>query len=178
MLSQTVCCAGRVAAHEDLDTFDVLLWDLTEREVKHCLVILGCVRARVPRPPYHTQRLSGLIGVGLKWVKPEPALVVVGSLLLSGCTVMSVAFTSIVKDSGAPCCQKRSRACACALRSASSMPGSRAIFSISRYVVESEATMPNSASWSRTLPMSDTHSPPSASITTRSRITRLGSWPR
>ena len=47
-----------------------------------------------------------------------------------------------------------------------------------RNAVESEATAPNSGSCSRTAPRSETHSPPSASITARSRITLPGSWPR
>jgi hypothetical protein len=44
-----------------------------------------------------------------------------------------------------------------------------------RNAVESDATAPNNGSCSRTAPRSETHSPPSASITARSRITRPGS---
>lgn len=93
--------------------------------------------------------------------------------------MISVASTSIVNDLGAPCArQKHSRALPCAQRSASRAPGSRAIFSITRNAVESDATNPKSSCWSRTTARSDTHSPPSASITARSLITTPGSCPR
>jgi hypothetical protein len=93
--------------------------------------------------------------------------------------VISVASTSIVNRSGAPDnSQNRSRACACAQRTPSSIPGVLAIRSIVLNAVESEATSPNRASCSRTAPRSETHSPPSASITARSPITRPGSCPR
>jgi hypothetical protein len=58
------------------------------------------------------------------------------------------------------------------------MPGVDAIRSTIRNAVESDPTDSNNASCSRTAPRSDTHSPPSASITARSRITRPGSCPR
>jgi Transposase, Mutator family len=97
----------------------------------------------------------------------------------SECAVINVASTSIVNRSGAPeSSQNRSRAVACAERSAFSIPASNAIRATVRNAVESDATPPNSASCSRTAPRSDTHSPPSASITARSRITRPGSCPR
>jgi hypothetical protein len=64
---------------------------------------------------------------------------------------------------------------ACASRTASNKPGVDAIFSTIRNAVESDATNPNSTSCSRVAPKSETHSPPSASITARSRITTPGS---
>ena len=97
---------------------------------------------------------------------------------LSECALISVASRSIVNRSGTPASSHaRERARACAARSRSSPPGSRAIASITRNAVASEATAPNSGAWSRTVRRSHNASPPSASMTARSRITRPGSCP-
>ena len=115
-------------------------------QIQHRHVVGGGVRAGVARPQQAAERLARLIGVGQQRVKPVAALVVAGRLLLLECAVISVASTSIVNRSGAPCSsQNRSRARACAARSASSSPGSTAIRSITRNAVESDATGPNSA---------------------------------
>ena len=74
----------------------------------------------------------------------------------------------------APASQARSRATARAPRIASS--SSASIDLITRWAVLSEATAPNSASWSRSTPRSVTQSPPSAIATIRSRKTTPGSW--
>jgi hypothetical protein len=69
------------------------------------------------------------------------------ALSLSECAVISVASISIVNRPGAPCnSQHRSRARACAARSASNSPGSDATRSTTRNAVESDATGPNNAS--------------------------------
>jgi len=66
-----------------------------------------------------------------------------------------------------PSSHARSRALARAARSPSSSPSSAATRSISRNAVVSDATGPNSGSWSRTTRRSDKQSPPSASITAK-----------
>ena len=48
--------------------------------------------------------------------------------------------------------------------------------SMQRWAVVSEATGPKSTSWSRSAPRSVRQSPPSASMTARSRTMRPGSW--
>jgi hypothetical protein len=76
----------------------------------------------------------------------------------------------------APAFQAFSRARARAARNASTNAGSAAIASMTRKAVAFEATSPNNGSWSRTARRSARQSPPSASITARSRTTRPGSW--
>ena len=142
-----------------------------------------CSRHGVARAQQDRQVLPGLVRVC-----PQPGgtrqpccLKFPAAFSFSECAVISVASTSIVNRPGAPRQLpelSRSRACACAERSPSSIPGVDAIRSTIRNAVESDATDPNSAPCSRTAPRSDTHSPPSASITARSQITRPGSWPR
>src|SRR5215210_6384967 len=109
--------------------------------------------------------------------KPYPPLKLPAAPSLSEWAVTSVASRSIVTRSGrTPSAHACSRARACALRRRSSPSGSEAIASITRNAVESEATSPNSGAWSRTARRSARQSPPSQSITQRSRTTRPGSW--
>jgi hypothetical protein len=68
----------------------------------------------------------------------------------------------------------RRRAVARASRTFARYPSSRA--AIRRQAVASEATGPKSTSWSRSAPRSQRASPPSASITARSRATPPGRW--
>src|SRR3954447_3041664 len=77
----------------------------------------------------------------------------------------------------APAFQAFARARARASRSAPSSVGSAAIAAITRKAVASDATGPNSGSCSRTARRSARQSPPSASITARSRTTRPRSCP-
>ena len=69
--------------------------------------------------------------------------------------------------------QARARAWATAPRNRSRRPAS--MLSMTRNAVESEATLPNRSAWSRNAPRSARQSPPSQSITTRSRSTTPGS---
>src|SRR5215216_3892566 len=80
-----------------------------------------------------------------------------------------------IRSGRAPNSHARARARARAARNASNSSGSLASRSISRNAVVSDATGPNNGSWSRTARRSERQSPPSASITARSRITRPGS---
>ena len=110
--------------------------------------------------------------------KPKPRLNVPAAPSFSECAVTSVASRSITICSGRPpACHVRSRTAARAERSAWVSSGSEAIRSITRKAVEPEATGPNSDAWSRSARRSARQSPPSASITARSRTTRPGSCP-
>jgi hypothetical protein len=81
-------------------------------------VIFGGVRAGVPRPEQTTQRLAGLIEVGLQRVKLSPPVSFAAAFSFSECAVIRVASTSIVNRTGAPSSsQNRARARACIPRS-------------------------------------------------------------
>jgi len=136
----------------------------------------GPLRCWLRRCPPAGERLIGFVEVGEQGVKAEAALEVARRALLSEWLVMSVASRSIVTRWGfAPSFHACSRAFARAARSSSKRAGSCAIRSITRKAVESEATSPKSGCWSRTERRSARQSPPSASITARSRTTRPGS---
>jgi hypothetical protein len=78
---------------------------------------------------------------------------------------------------GAPSAQARSRTRASADHSAATWRGAPPTSSTStRQAVEVEQTSPNSSGWFRRVARSLTQSPPSASITTRSRSTCPRSW--
>ena len=82
VVNETMRSAGGVRADQDLQSLDVLGRDLRQRPVQHSLVIIGGVRAGVPRPEQTAERLTRLIEVDLQRVKPVAALVVPGRLLL------------------------------------------------------------------------------------------------
>ena len=82
VVNQTMRGAGRVRAHQDLQSLDVPGRDLRQRQVQHRHMILGGVRASVPGPQKAAERLPGLIQVDLQRVKPVAALVCSGRLLL------------------------------------------------------------------------------------------------
>jgi hypothetical protein len=73
-VQQRVRGAGRIAAHQDLDLFDVLGRDLLERGLGDRDLVGGGVGAGVARSQLAGQRLAGLIGVGQHRTKPEAAL--------------------------------------------------------------------------------------------------------
>lgn len=94
---------------------------------------------------------------------------------LSECEVTIVASMSSVRRSGRRlAAEAASRAKARALRSSAS--SSESIDLTTRWAVVSEATAPNRLCWPRSASRSETHSPPSAIATARSRRTRPGSW--
>jgi hypothetical protein len=105
---------------------------------------------------------------------------------LSECASSSVPSTSTSSSPSAcaPACQARPRAWARAARSPARPSSSAATCSTTRQAVAVEATGPNSSGWSRRTARSLRQSPPSASITARSRSTaptswrRRGVWPR
>jgi len=173
-----VAGAGGVCAQQDLDVFDVLGGDLLERRLGDGDLVGGGARARVAGPKLAGQRLARLVEVGEQRMKAEAALEVARCALLVGVRTDQRRVDVDRRLLGRPCELPSARP-RVGVRGPqrSSPPSSRASWSITRNAVESEATAPNSGAWSRTARRSARQSPPSASITARSRTTRPGSWP-
>ena len=132
----------------------------------------------ITRSEHPGQRFARLIEIRHQRREPEPALVV-----RSGAVVGRVRDherrVQIDRDLRRRSAQPHAtaRAAASARRSRSSIAGSAAIRSIIRYALESEQTSPNNGRRSRRQPRSARQSPPSASVTARSRKTSPGSCP-
>ena len=137
----------------------------------------GGVGAGVAGPQQAGERLLGAVEVGEHRVKPEAALEVARPRRPCR-SARSAAWRrdrSPISRGRAPRPPRpRTWPPRAPRRSAPARPDRRRSAAISRYAVESDATGPNSACWSRTAARSHSASPPSASITARSRITRPG----
>ena len=144
-VQQLVRGAGAIDAQQQLDRFDVLGRDLSDRLLGDGDLVGGGVGAGVAGPQLAGERLPGLIGVGEHRVKAEAALEVARRTLLVGMTGdqrrvqidRQLARRAAKLPRPRPRSGKRSR-------KRSRPPGSLATWSTSRNAVDAEATCPNS----------------------------------
>jgi hypothetical protein len=128
--------AGQVKQVSDLA-------DLPVRSLRLDLVV-GGVRAGIPRAQLAAKGLTGLIAMGQHRVKAEVALERAAALSLSEWMVTSVASRSMSSRAEAPASfHARGRATVCAARSRSRSSAAVAIRSITRNAVELDVTGPN-----------------------------------
>jgi hypothetical protein len=156
--------------------------ELREREIGQLDQIGGGVGGGVAFPQDRGQRLGSAISAvqeGQQRVEPKPPLNVPVAPSLSEWASTRVASKSTSSSSlagQAPAAQARVRACALAARRPASPSGSVPARSMARQAVAVEATAPNNSGWSRRTARSLRQSPPSASITARSRSTLPAWW--
>src|SRR5450631_1016163 len=177
-------CAGAVGADQDLPVKRLLV-ELRKREIQHGLVVGGGVRAGVPRPQDPCGRLAGPVEIAQQRMMAVAALEVPGRVLLlrAGARERRVdvdhrPLRTVVPSRARalrprPELPRPARPSATAARN---LPKhSSSIEAITRNAVEPDATLPYRSGWSRDAPRSAKQSPPSASITARSRSTTPGS---